>query len=216
MRAIVIVHACIIILYILIVLLVKNLLQICSPPLFHIHILIITFLYFSLLILNTLPFSRNGTGEGAAIRKDAALGDKSVLGVHPPSREAALVANYVAPDDFSTTFSGGGQAKSTLQADGINQEAAREEQGRDAVRSAKARGVSPEISYAVVDENVRVCIVGSPKTASVSVVTVHDVATTYRNGLLQVRAHPPRHTPPCLALPYLTFSPSPTYLSIPI
>lgn len=54
--------------------------------------------------------SWNGTGSGAGIRRSAALGDKRVLGVHPASREEALVADYRAPEDFTNTMAikGGG------------------------------------------------------------------------------------------------------------
>ena len=129
--------------------------------------------------------SWNGTGEGAGIRKAAALGDKSVLGVHPKSRDEAMIAGYQAADDFSNVMSnygGGGRVKKDLAKDAMEQDAKREEETREATLH-----VTPSIKYhSVPSENVRVCIVGEPGEATVSIVTVHDTCTTYRNGMLQM------------------------------
>jgi hypothetical protein len=154
--------------------------------------------------------SWNGTGDGAAIRKDAVLGDKVLLGRMPNKREDVLIATHDDDDEetvvitkegkkvnvpvgkmvasSSSSGGGGGKASSSkkLAADGMAQQDNRENKVTDALRFARENNCSPPMKNVVVDGNTSVCIVGDPKSSSVSIITVHDIATNYRSGLLQL------------------------------
>lgn len=132
----------------------------------------------------------SGTGEGASIREAAVIDgkDSKLLNIQPASREEALIAKYEAPDvlNFSdgvggTSARAGGPRKNNLDEDGKMQEAKKLEKYAEAGRDNKVTQ-----NFVKLSNKIRVCIVGDKDKATVSVVTVHDIATTYRNGLLQM------------------------------
>jgi hypothetical protein len=122
--------------------------------------------------------SWSGTGDNAAIRRDAALGKALPM---PASRDAALVASYESSDTVMARDKDGGARMVT---DGNNQDANKEEKYR--LKLVEALKVTPpRVSYRTV-EGLRVCVVGDSKAATVHVVTVHDHSTSYRSGLMQL------------------------------
>jgi len=128
----------------------------------------------------------SGTGDGAAIRREAALGNRN-MGM--PERKDALIATYESPETFMADDKDGGANKnggkneSSMVTDGIKQQASKEEITRLSLAQA-LRVNPPAIKYSTVAET-RVCTVGDPKLATIHVVTVHDFGTSYRSGLLQ-------------------------------
>ncbi|GMH94499.1 hypothetical protein TrST_g10951 [Triparma strigata] len=134
--------------------------------------------------------SWNGTGAGAQIREEAVISGKSskMLGVMPASRDEALIAKYEAPDMLNYSDGVGGTSagapasrKLNLDEDGKMQEARKLEKYAAAGRENKV-----EQTFVTLSNKIRACVVGDKEKATVSIVTVHDIATTYRNGLLQM------------------------------
>lgn len=127
----------------------------------------------------------SGTGADAAIRKGAVLGETLPM---PASRAEAMIATYETSDtvlasDLPGSKHGKGQGSAVMK-DGRDQEASRQEGSRRGLQHA-LRNHSPPVKQLVAG-GLCVARVGDPDGCTVQIVTVHDAATTYRSGLLQL------------------------------